>query len=193
MEKVLIVSSSKSASEALAAFIKDSFQCSPRIVETAYQAKSIFDIDPSIELALINSPLPDESGIELAEFITENTVCGCILLIKQEAAVKIADKAEVSGVIVVGKPFNKNVLYQLVKAVDIAVRRSWKLYQETVRLEKKISEIQTIDKAKFMMIEYMGMTEENAHAYLEQYAMNKRKKKSIAALEIIDKINEQYC
>ena len=36
------------------------------------------------------------------------------------------------------------------------------------------------------------MTEAEAHAYLEQYAMNKRKKKSIAALELIDRINEQY-
>ncbi len=192
MENVLIVSSNKSASEALADFIKVSFQCVPRVVESAYQAKTVFDSNPAIELVLINSPLMDESGLGLADFIIESTVSNCILLIKQENASKIEERAEESGIIVVGKPFNRNVLYQLIKTVDVAVKRSLKLYQETVRLEKKITEIQTIDKAKFMMMEYMHMTETEAHAYIEQYAMNKRKKKSIAALEIIDNINEQY-
>jgi response regulator NasT len=92
----------------------------------------------------------------------------------------------------VGKPFSRTLLYQLVKTIDIAVNRSLKLYSENLRLEKKISEIQTIDKAKFMLMQYKGMTEEEAHAYVEQYAMNKRKKKSIAALAIIDKLSEQY-
>ena len=43
-----------------------------------------------------------------------------------------------------------------------------------------------------MLMQYKGMTEEEAHDYVEQYAMNKRKKKSIAALELIDRLNEQY-
>ena len=72
------------------------------------------------------------------------------------------------------------------------MNRSLKLYAENRRLEEKIRDIQTIDKAKFMLMQYKGMTEDEAHAYLEQYAMNKREEKSIAALELIDKINEQY-
>ncbi|MBQ3855706.1 MAG: ANTAR domain-containing protein, partial [Ruminococcus sp.] len=90
------------------------------------------------------------------------------------------------------KPFSRSELYQLIKTVDIAVTRSLKLFHENLRLEQKITEIQTVDKAKFMLMEFKGMTEDEAHSYLEQYAMNKRKKKSIAALEMIDKLNEQY-
>ena len=80
----------------------------------------------------------------------------------------------------------------MINTIDIAIRRSWKLYEETVSLEKKIEEIRTTDKAKFMLMQYRSMTEAEAHEYLEQYAMNKRKKKSLAALEIIDKLSEQY-
>ena len=43
-----------------------------------------------------------------------------------------------------------------------------------------------------MLMQYRDMTEDEAHSYVEQYAMNKRKKKSIAALEIIDKLSEKY-
>ncbi len=192
MEKILVVSSNKTASETLLDFLRGSFKCTPKIVESAYQAKTLLDSDIMTELVMINSPLMDESGVEFAEYVTGNTTANCILLIKAEAAEKIGERAEKAGVIIVGKPFSKTVLYQIVRTVDIAFNRSAELYLRNARLEEKINEIQTIDKAKFMLMEYKSMTESEAHAYIEQYAMNKRKKKSIAALAIIDKLSEQY-
>lgn len=192
MEKILVVSSNKNASEALVNFLRDSFRCTPKFVESAYQAKTAFDADPSVELAVINSPLMDESGFELAEYIVENTTANCIFMIKEEYVEKVGGRAEKTGIIIVSKPFSRTMLYQIVKTIDIAVSRSLKLYEENRRLEEKLEEIQAIDKAKFMLMQYKGMTEEEAHAYLEQYAMNKRKKKSLAALAIIDKLSEQY-
>ena len=192
MEKVLVISSNKNASEALINFLRDSFRCTPKLVESAYQAKTYLDVEPSVELTIINSPLMDESGFELEEYIIEKTAANCIFMIKEEHAEKINDNAEKSGIIVIGKPFSRTLLYQLVKTIDIAVNRSLKLYRENLRLEEKIAEIQAVDKAKFMLMQYKGMTEEEAHSYLEQYAMNKRKKKSLAALAIIDKLSEQY-
>lgn len=192
MEKILVVSSNKTASEALVNFLRDSFRCAPKLVESAYQAKVHLDSDPDNELVVINSPLMDESGWELAEYIIERTASNCIFMIKDEQAEKLTGRAEKSGIIIVGKPFSRTLLYQLIRTIDIAVERSLKLYRENLRLEEKISEIQTVDKAKFMLMQYKGMTESEAHTYLEQYAMNKRKKKSLAALAIIDKLSEQY-
>ena len=192
MEKVILVSSSKTASEALLDFLRGSFKCTPKIVESAYQAKTALESDILTELVMINSPLMDESGIEFAEYVTGNTAANCILLVKAEAADKLGERAEKAGVIIVGKPFSKTMLYQIVRTVDIAVSRSAELYLRNAHLEEKINEIQTIDKAKFMLMEHKSMTESEAHAYIEQYAMNKRKKKSLAALAIIDKLSEQY-
>ena len=192
MEKILVVSSNKNATETLLDFLRGSFKCTPKIVESAYQAKTHLESDLLTELVMINSPLMDESGVEFAEYVTENTTANCILLIKAETAEKISERAENAGVIIVGKPFSKTVLYQIVRTVDIAVNRSAELYLRNARLEEKLNEIQNIDKAKFMLMEYKGMTESEAHVYIEQYAMNKRKKKSIAALAIIDKLSEQY-
>ena len=192
MEKILVVSSNKNASETLHDFLRGSFNCTPKIVESAYQAKVILESDILTELVMINSPLMDESGVEFAEYVTENTTANCVLMIKSETADKIGERAEKAGIIIVGKPFSKTVLYQILRTVDIAANRSAELYLRNARLEEKINEIQTIDKAKFMLMEYRHMTESEAHAYIEQYAMNKRKKKSLAALAIIDKISEQY-
>lgn len=192
MENVLIISSNKSAGDTLSEFIREAFGCNIRVAETAQQAKNIFSANAPCDLAVIYSPLSDEYGTSLAEYIIENTAANCVLIAKSDNAEKFRERAEKIGIITVGRPFNKSFLYQTVKTIDIAMNRSYKLYEETVRLERRIDEIRIIDKAKFMLIQYRNMTEEEAHAYLEQYAMNRRKKKVIAASEIIDKINEQY-
>ena len=117
MEKVLVISSNKSASEALVNFIRDSFRCTPKLVESAYQAKTYLDAEPSVELAVINSPLMDESGFALAEYIIEKTAANCIFMIKEESIEKISDRAEKCGIIIVGKPFSSAVQVPCVQII----------------------------------------------------------------------------
>lgn len=192
MENVLIISSSRSFTEQLAGFIRDSFNSSVRAVETAYQARSVMDGGSSpFDLAVINVPLPDESGVELAEFIAESTVTGCIVTVKAEKAELLSERLEKSGVPVIPKPLSKTVFYRLAKTVELSLRRSQILYEKLLQLEGRIEEIKTVDKAKFLLMEHKGMTEDEAHSYVEHYAMNKRKKKEQAAREIIDVIAEQ--
>ena len=192
MENVLIISSSRSFTEQLAGFIRDSFNSSVRAAETAYQARSVLDGGSApFDLAVINVPLPEESGVELDEFIAESTVTGCIVMVKADKAEMLSERLEKSGVPVASKPFSKSVFYQLVKTVEVSLHRSRRLYEKTIQLEGKIEEIQTVDKAKFLLMEHRGMTEAEAHSYVERYAMNKRKKKKLAALEIIDGIMER--
>ncbi len=192
MEKILVVSSDQKTSEILVNILRDSFRILPKVVESAYQAKMRLESNCDYELVIINTPLMDEVGINFAQNIIEKTAANCILLVKQEIVEKISEPVEKLGIILIGKPFNKTMLYQVIKTVNIAVNRSLKLYRENMRLEEQIGEIQVIDKAKFMLMEYKNMTENEAHYYLGQYAMTKRKKKSIVAWEIIDRLSEYY-
>ncbi len=192
MENVIVISSSSSAAESLSAFIREFFHCQVTIAENGRQAREILSSRRTFELVLINSPLADEAGIELAEYASEATAASCLVLIKSENYEKVSPRADRGDIILVVKPFSRQVLHQVIKAVNIALRRSYAMYEETVRLERKIEEIKLVDKAKFRLMQYRNMTEEEAHSYLEQYAMKNRKKKTIAASEIIDKISEQY-
>ena len=192
MENVLIISSRQNSVEGLRVFLRDNFGCTIRTAYTAQQAREIISLNRSWELVMINMPLQDESGMELAQYISEDTAASCVIFVKADEMGKIAETADKSGIILIVKPFSRQTLYQILKAVDTALRRSWSLYEETVRLEKKIEEIRLIDKAKFCLMQYRGMTEEEAHTYLEQYAMKNRIKKTIAATELIDKLHKQY-
>ncbi|MDE5765168.1 MAG: ANTAR domain-containing protein [Ruminococcus sp.] len=192
MENVIVISSSSSAADMLSAFIKESFNCQVTIAETAQHAREILSTNRGFELVLINSPLSDETGIELAEYVSEITAASCVVLIKSDSYEKVSSRADRSDIILMAKPFSKQILYQVIKAVNISIRRSYALYEETVRLERKIEDIKLIDKAKFRLMQYRNMTEDEAHSYIEQYAMKNRKKKIIVASEIIERIAEQY-
>ena len=192
MENVLIVSSSSKAAQIISDFMKESFGCNIRTADSAGQARTIISGDKSWEMVMISIPLSDESGIDLAETVVSSTAASCMVFVKAEVYEKVCQRLDKSDIIVVSRPFSRQTLYQIVRAADTALRRTWSLYEETVRLEKKIDEIKLIDKAKFTLMQYRNMTEEEAHSYLEQYAMKHRKKKTIAASEIIEKIGEQY-
>ena len=116
MENVIVISSSSSAAGNLSAFLRDTFHCQVTIADSAQKARSIISSKRTFELVLINSPLADEAGIELAEYASESTAASCIVLVKSENFEKISPRADKSDIILVAKPFSKQVLYQVIKA-----------------------------------------------------------------------------
>nr|WP_283242870.1 ANTAR domain-containing protein [Fumia xinanensis] len=66
------------------------------------------------------------------------------------------------------------MFYQAIKLISASRRRILGLKNENVRLQKKIEEIRLVDRAKCALIEYLGMTEAQAHRHIEKQAMDLR-------------------
>ena len=62
------------------------------------------------------------------------------------------------------------------------------LRQENVKLQSKIEEIRLVDRAKCALIQYLSMTEEQAHHFIEKQAMDMRTTKR----EIAEGILKSY-
>lgn len=193
MKNVLIISSGKNSSDMLSDFIKSAFSSEVRITDSVQQAKAILSGSQNYDFVLINTPLKEGNEFEFAKMITNmaSTAC-CIMFVSAAIHDKYCSYADQIQLLLVPKPFSKQMLYYIIKAADLTIQRSWTLHEENIRLENKIEEIKQVDRAKFMLMEFCSMTEEEAHAYIGQYAMKQRKKKTAAAMEIIDRINEQY-
>ena len=71
-------------------------------------------------LAMINAPLADETGLELAIDIAKRTTAAVILLVKTELAPMINDIATEAGVLIVTKPVNQLLFEQTVKVGNVA-------------------------------------------------------------------------
>ena len=141
----------------------------------------------SYALALINAPLQDESGLELAIDLARNTTAAVVMLVKTEMAALIADAATEAGVLIVTKPVNQLLFEQTVK-VGIACRNRLLMYKEqTERLQTKYEELKIIDRAKCLLIEHMRITEEEAHRALEKEAMDSRMSRVRVARKVLEK------
>ena len=158
MDRILIVSSTEKSR----IFFKElmqtpSFQ-SASIVENGAEARRIL-IEADYDIIVINAPLSDETGKELALDITRMTRAGVILMVKADYTDAVSAKVEDYGVFVVGKPVNRQLFYQSLRIVSASRRR--------------------------MLIQYLHMTAQNAHRYIEKQAMDLRMTRREIAEEIL--------
>ena len=156
------------------------------VVKGAAEARRIAAQD-AYSLTMINAPLLDETGLELAIDLAKRSTAAVILLVKTELASMIADTATEAGVLIVTKPVNPQMFEQTIR-VGIASRNRMLLFKsENERLQKKYEELKIVDRAKCLLIEHMRITEEEAHRVLEKEAMNMRISRVRVAKQILDR------
>lgn len=137
------------------------------------------------DLCLINAPLPDEFGDRLACDMAERADAQVILVIRAEQEGEVAARVEDYGVLTVAKPVSRTVLWNAIKLADAAGRRISMLRRKNSQLIQKIEDIRLIDRAKCVLIEYLNMTEADAHRYIEKQAMDLRRSRRDVAETIL--------
>ena len=172
MEKILVVCSSNKSKEILVDICKLSGDYEILSVNDSVSCKEKIK-NINFDLVIINSPLRDDYGDKLSNFIIKNTNSDVILIIKNNNKEELY-KVEDSGVYVVEKPLNKNMLIKIIKAYIIHRRRYNFIIEKNEKLQNKISDIKLIDRAKLTLIQYLRMSEEEAHKYIEKQSMNLR-------------------
>ncbi|MCR4943651.1 MAG: ANTAR domain-containing protein [Clostridium sp.] len=138
----------------------------------------------SYDLVIIDTPLRDEFGSDVAVKITQTQNSGVILMVKSEKSELISSKVEEYGVFVLPKPFTKSIFHQGIRFVFTSLKRFSIINKEKNKLLKQVDDIKKIDRAKCLLIQYNNMTEEQAHRYLEKQAMDTR----LTRREVADKI-----
>ena len=186
MPGVLLVSSSEKGRDGLAALLREASITQIHMAGSGSQARR-FLIQGQASVVVINTPLSDEFGESFALFATEQTSASVIMLVKNEQADEVAHQVENEGILVVEKPMSKALFFQAVKLSLAAQRRMMGLQSENDRLQKKIMEIRLVARAKCLLIENRGMTETEAHRYVEKQAMDLR----ITRREVAERILEQ--
>lgn len=137
------------------------------------------------ELILINSPLQDELGIELVLDIADKTDAGIILLAKHEHLGEMQYKLEKVGALILPKPINKTILLQTARFAANSRKSLRGLKLQNDDLEKRINDRKVIEKAKWLLVEKMNMTEPQAHRYIQKRAMDTRVSQVKVAEEIL--------
>lgn len=159
-----------------------------RAVSGGMEARRVF-AEGEWDVVIINTPLGDESGLELAMELAHHSSSGILLLVRADAAEAVAMRLRDDGVLVIPKPVVKPLFDQALGFAMAMRSRLLCIHAEQLRLEKKLSELRMISRAKCLLIERKGMTEDQAHRYLEKLAMDSRKTRLAVAQEILDRLD----
>jgi AmiR/NasT family two-component response regulator len=173
VDSCLIVSGTDKGKDFLSDLLKAQEFSQITTVTSGGEARRLL-IEGSFDLVVINTPLRDEFGHELALSITDSAAAGVIMLVKSEISDEVSQKVEDFGVFVVSKPISRQFFFQALKLVTASRRRLQGLKKENAKLEKKIEEIRLVDRAKCVLIQYLNLTEPQAHRYIEKQAMDMR-------------------
>ena len=184
MDSVLIVSSSDKGKDFVRELVELAGFTDIAVSSTRTDVRKFLK-ETSFDFIVVNAPLSDEFGHELASHLATTTDAGVVFIVKSELEGELAEKLENYGVLVIGKPVNKTLFLQMMRFLMASRRRILGIKSENIRLQKRIDEMKLIDRAKYTIMHYLNLSEPDANRYLEKQAMDLRLTKKQIALNIL--------
>lgn len=144
-----------------------------RIVETAF------------DIVLINAPLPDDFGMRLAIDICTGSGAGVLLMVRNDQFDDVYARVVGYGVLTLSRPTSMQMVAQNLRILCATRERMRRMEEKQTAVEEKIDEIRLVNRAKWLLIECLGMTEPEAHRYIEKQSMDQRISKREVAESVI--------
>ncbi len=151
----------------------DAAEARRRILESRY------------DIIVISAPLRDEFGTHLAQHFAENSGAGILLLVKPEYYSDVSAQVTPLGVLTLSKPTSPQLMLQCMELLCGTRERLRCMEQKSASIEDKMAEIRLVNRAKWVLIERQGMSEQDAHRYIEKQAMDRCVAKRVIAEEIL--------
>ncbi len=133
--------------------------------------KVIFQTEP--DLVIMDSKLPGVQGLGIIRIIEENRTAPVILLIEAHEQGLLEEVKDFWVFGCLPKPLSD---VQLFPAIEIALanfKKFTKLVEENKRLKTALEERKLVEKAKGMVMEAMGLSEQEAYKYMQKMSMDK--------------------
>lgn len=144
-------------------------------------------LENQYDFVIVNAPLRDEFGSRLCIDVSRNNGTIAAIFAANDTYDEIYAKVSVHGVFVLHKPTSKTLVSQAVSLMVCARERLRSLEKKVGNTESKLDEIRIVNKAKWLLIDQEGLSEAEAHKYIEKSAMDSGIAKRLAAQMIIDK------
>lgn len=145
-------------------------------------------LEQSYDIVLINAPLPDDFGMRLAIDVCSGSDAGVLILVKNELYNDIYAKVVEFGVMTLSKPTNVSIISQTLRILCATRERMRQVEAKQATVEEKMEEIRLVNRAKWLLIQCLNMTEGEAHRYIEKQSMDLR----ISKREIAENIIKTY-
>lgn len=184
MDSALIVSNSKKIIESLSEILAQASVTNIATASNGGEARRIL-IEKDFDLYIVNTPLPDEFGESLALNIASKGISVVILIVRAELYDEVSERVEDYGVITIARPISRSLFWNALKLAIAAHKKVKAFHDENTKLIQKMEDIKIIEKAKFVLVSSLSLTESEAHRYIEKKAMDMRITRRKVAEEIL--------
>ena len=181
--KVLVAGANDKTFALLQTLLPGSSYDPPLRAGSAGEAKRMA-LDYAVDIAILNAPMRDEFGTQLALDLARDNV-GVLLLVPGESFDGVRDQMEDEGVMALAKPLTRQTLEMGLHMITALRGKLLQMDRRNRALQEKMTDIRTINRAKWLLIEQLRMTESEAHYYIERQAMDTRLSRREVAESII--------
>ena len=181
---VLLVSSSASFVDYMRSLLPENKYAPVGVAGSVSAAKRILS-ERSFDFVIINSPLSDSNGLRLATDIAEEKNVIPLLLVKNEEYPDILERTINNGVYMLAKPLTRATTAVALAWMAASRERLRVTEKKELTFEEKMKEIRLVNRAKWLIISELHMSEPEAHRYIEKQAMDRCVTRGQVAEEII--------
>lgn len=181
---VLVISAKENFNASLQSLLPESKYAPVQMVSSVSLAKRVL-LERSFDFVFINTPLPDDFGTRFAIEISGNKGTVILLLVRNEVYEEVCDKVTEYGILTLPKPASKQMVAHTLNFMAGIRERLRKLENKSLSMEEKMKEIRLVNRAKWVLINELKMSEADAHRYIEKQAMDRCVSRREIAEEII--------
>ena len=181
---VLVISAKENFNASLQSLLPESKYAPVQMVSSVSLAKRVL-LERSFDFVFINTPLPDDFGTRFAIEISGNKGTVILLLVRNEVYEEVCDKVTEYGILTLPKPASKQMVAHTLNFMAGIRERLRKLENKSLSMEEKMKEIRLVNRAKWVLIDELKMSEADAHRYIEKQAMDRCVSRREIAEEII--------
>ena len=124
------------------------------------------------DAVIVSTPLRSEFGLDFVAKISKKCTAPIIVLARADIAGDVQSRLKFTGAFVLEKPFQKSVLRQTIKTAVVAKENINRLISEKTELSRQLDDVRVINRAKCCLIQYLNLTEEQAHRHIQKLAMD---------------------
>lgn len=169
---VLLACASDKFSGAMTALLPPPLYDPPVCVSDGNTARQKL-LERGFDLVILSDPLPDGSAVRLALDVCENSGSGVLLFVGADAYPDVSGRLTAAGVLVLQKPATPAAVRQSLTLLCATRERLRRLEERAATMQEKMEEIRLVNRAKWLLIDQLRMTEAQAHRYIEKQAMDR--------------------
>jgi AmiR/NasT family two-component response regulator len=138
------------------------------------------------DLAILDIKMPGMTGLEAAAIINGEKICGVLMLTAFSQREVVEQARDAGALAFLVKPFQRS---DLVPAIEVAMGRFRELRDLTGEIDSLGEQLESrkfIERAKGVLIDEVGMTENDAFQFIQKTAMSERTRMRDVADQILD-------